>query len=361
MAITINFEADSDYTIGVIPGLFESLFFNASLNTNSNTFWTGFGSIDGDIYDVDVTGINMTGSSAVPPSFSTFEFDFFTEVISWSDLNIPFIDLLPLLEAYEGGDDYAFISYLMDQSWVMNLSDNADIALAETLGGGTSNIEFNLRGDDIIYANGGNDQLFTGDGADTVYGGNGNDRLFGGNGNDRVNGGNGSDVVVGADGNDYLIGGNGDDRAYGGRGQDRMYGSDGLDRLYGGSSADVIVGGADRDYINGGIGNDRIYGGGGFDQLYGNGGNDLLVGGSGADDFIFRDGQGDNTIRDFNALNNSEDIILRGVTQITSFNDLSANHMTQVGANVVIDDGAGLTITLQNVDIDDLGARDFIF
>ena len=90
-------------------------------------------------------------------------------------------------------------------------------------------------------------------------------------------------------------------------------------------------------------------------------GNDLLVGGTGSDDFIFRDGDGNDTIRDFDANNNAEDIILRGVTGITSFADLSANHMSQVGTSVVIEDGAGLTITLLNVDIADLGAGDFIF
>ena len=84
-------------------------------------------------------------------------------------------------------------------------------------------------------------------------------------------------------------------------------------------------------------------------------------GGTGSDDFIFRDGDGNDTIRDFDANNNAEDIILRGVTGITSFADLSANHMSQVGTSVVIEDGAGLTITLLNVDIADLGAGDFIF
>lgn len=54
-------------------------------------------------------------------------------------------------------------------------------------------------------------------------------------------------------------------------------------------------------------------------------------------------------------------IILGGVTAITDFADLRDNHMAQVGADVVIDDGAGLTITLQDVDLGDLGARDFIF
>lgn len=357
MAITINFEADSDYTIGAIPSLLESLFYESILTTITDSFWSGYGFYDNVLYYADLTGINLSGTGLISPAITSIEFDFISEVI---DLPVADIDITELLSVFDDTGDFAFVSYLMDQTWTMRLSDNADIAPRE-LSGGPNPVEFNLRGNDIIYANGGNDELFTGDGNDRVYGGTGNDRLDGGNGNDQIWGGSGTDILIGDNGNDRLVGNGGDDRIIGGRGQDRLYGSEGRDRIYGGSSADVIIGGDDRDYINGGIGNDRIYGGGGWDQLYGNAGNDLLVGGAGADDFIFRDGQGDNIIRDFDALSNAEDIILRGVTAITDFADLRDNHMVQVGADVVIDDGAGLTITLQNVDLGDLGARDFIF
>lgn len=241
----------------------------------------------------------------------------------------------------------------------------------DTLDGGAGDDKlYGGNGNDSLYGENGTDSLFGGASGDELYGGNDNDflygergadSLFGGDGDDSLFGGNGHDRLYGDDGNDRLLGGHDDDRLYGGRGQDRMYGNDGLDRLYGGSSADIMIGGNDRDYLNGGIGNDRLYGGNGFDQLYGNAGNDLMVGGSGSDDFIFKSGQGDNIIRDFDALDNGEDIILRGVTAITSYSDLAANHMEQSGANVVIDDGQGLTITLVNVDLGDLGARDFLF
>lgn len=113
--------------------------------------------------------------------------------------------------------------------------------------------------------------------------------------------------------------------------------------------------------MNGGLGNDRLYGGDGADRLYGNVGNDLLVGGNGADVFIFRDGHGHDDIRDFDVDEDGEQIDLQGVTAITDFDDLRDNYMSQVDTDVLIDDGAGLTISLLNVDIDDLGTRDFIF
>ena len=65
-------------------------------------------------------------------------------------------------------------------------------------------------------------------------------------------------------------------------------------------------------------------------------------------------------IKDFDALSDYEDIDLSGVTEITSFNDLVNNHMTQDGANVIIDYGSG-TITLEGVNIADLGTGDFLF
>lgn len=103
---------------------------------------------------------------------------------------------------------------------------------------------------------------------------------------------------------------------------------------------DVIrgIGGDDRDFLNGGLAHDSLYGANGWDQLSGHQGNDLLVGGTGNDDFIFRDGDGHDAIRDFDANSNAEDIILRGVTEITSYDDLVTNHMTQDGTDVVIND-----------------------
>jgi hypothetical protein len=275
-------------------------------------------------------------------------------------------------------------AFLLEQDWVMRLSNGAETA-PETLNFGYGGPAFNLSGNDQVWCLNGDDVFFSGDGDDTVYGGYGddilsggigNDRLLGANDEDRVFGGDGDDSVFGNNGNDYVFGGSGNDlvsgnagndRVIGDEGDDRVFGSSGADRLYGsdalfgGSGADALIGAGGSDTMNGGLGNDRLYGGDGADRLYGNVGNDLLVGGNGADVFIFRDGHGHDDIRDFDVDEDGEQIDLQGVTAITDFGDLRDNHMVQVGADVVIDDGAGLTITLQNVDLGDLGARDFIF
>ncbi|MDF1670263.1 MAG: calcium-binding protein, partial [Roseovarius sp.] len=66
-------------------------------------------------------------------------------------------------------------------------------------------------------------------------------------------------------------------------------------------------------------------------------------------------------IGDFDALNVFEAIDLRSVSAITDLADLTSNHMTQTGANVVIDTGGGDSITLTGVNLGDLDSTDFIF
>jgi len=52
---------------------------------------------------------------------------------------------------------------------------------------------------------------------------------------------------------------------------------------------------------------------------------------------------------------------LSAVTEFVDFADLSANHLSQSGSNVIIDDNAGNTITLTGVNLADLDAIDFVF
>lgn len=159
-------------------------------------------------------------------------------------------------------------------------------------------VKFNLTGNDTIYAGGGKDKIFSG---------NGNDKILGGDGNDTLNGGLGNDV------------------------------------LWGENGADILIGGGGKDTFNGGLGNDKMTGGGG------------------ADKFVFYNNWGRDKITDFEADNNKEKIDLSAVTEITGFRDLAKHHMTQVNANVVIDDGAGTEIVLLHTDLADLGKADFIF
>lgn len=161
--------------------------------------------------------------------------------------------------------------------------------------------------------------------------------------------------------NDRIFGGASSDDLSGGKGKDRISGGSGNDNLDGGAGQDRLYGGKDGDTLVGGGGNDRLFGNGGKDHLIGGKGDDLLSGGNGADRFIFANGFGNDTITDFDAVAKGEQIDLSGVTRIRHFNDLSKNHMDQVGDDVVISDGRGNTITLLDTSLGDLDKSDFLF
>jgi Laminin B (Domain IV)/RTX calcium-binding nonapeptide repeat (4 copies) len=176
-----------------------------------------------------------------------------------------------------------------------------------------------------------------------LVGSDGNNTLRGLGGKDTLNGGQGRDSLLGGDGRDVLSGGGGRDALRGARGNDTLKGNAGADRMFGGG------------------GGDRLFGGAGKDVLSGDAGDDFMSGGGGSDIFVFWDGFGADVIKGFDALDDAEKIELSGVTSINSFADLNAGRMSQVGADVVIDDLAGNTITLLNVTLGDLDAVDFIF
>ncbi|MDQ2092075.1 calcium-binding protein [Marimonas arenosa] len=207
----------------------------------------------------------------------------------------------------------------------------------------------------VLTGNVGDNVLEGFEGDDSLNGGAGLDSLYGGEGNDSLRGDNEDDYLSGFDGNDTGLGGNGFDEILGGQGDDSLLGQRGQDTLYGGPGDDIL---------HGGHADDSLSGGSGFDTLTGYSGDDTLSGGLNADRFVFSDaggGFGNDVITDFAATNDAEKIDLSGVASIISFADLSGGHMSQVGADVVIDAGGGNTITLQNVNIGDLDANDFIF
>ncbi|GAA6165836.1 hypothetical protein NBRC116590_35400 [Pelagimonas sp. KU-00592-HH] len=226
------------------------------------------------------------------------------------------------------------------------------------------------RGNDTLQGDQGDDSLKGGFGADSLIGGEDNDLLQGENGNDTLSGGLDDDTLEGGAGADSLLGEEGLDLLKGADGNDTLRGQQGDDTLRGGVGNDLLAGGADndlqlgedgKDTLNGGVGNDTLNGGKGADVLSGDTGNDRLIGGTGSDEFVFADGFGVDVIQGFEATNNNEKINLVAVSSIISFADISGGHMSQVGADVVIDAGAGNTITLLNVNLGDLGAADFIF
>ena len=132
----------------------------------------------------------------------------------------------------------------------------------------------------------------------------------------------------------------------------------GYDWILAGEGNDTINGGDGYDRLHGEEGDDSIDGGADGDMLYGGSGDDHLTGGTGADTFVFESGHGTDTVSDFT---DGEDMIdLSALTGITAFSDLS---IAADGTTAVIDltsEGGG-TIRLENVDVSDLDADDFVF
>ena len=185
-----------------------------------------------------------------------------------------------------------------------------------------------------------------GDGFDMFIGGVAMNRMYGGGGDDILDGGAGDDELYGGDGIDLLVGGSGDDQLHGDAGNDTLAGNLGNDRLYGGAGNDILDGGAGQDRLVGGLGDDTLWG----DRC---GPDDM-------DTFVYAPGHGADTIKDFQ--DGLDRIDLSDFTGISGFSDLSAK---QDGDDVVIDfssyGNVGDSITLENFDLANLNAEDFIF
>ncbi len=227
---------------------------------------------------------------------------------------------------------------------------------ADTLEGGDGNDTLGgSDGEDQIYGQLGNDIAYGGQGNDFMDGGEGNDQFFAGAGDDTVFGRLGDDALGGAAGNDRIFGEDGNDTLFGGKGKDVLGGGNDNDSLLGGGGDDTLFGGAGDDTLLGGAGNDSLSAGSGADRLDGGTGNDTLRGGGDGDTFVFSDGI--DQVADFGA---GDRIDLSGVAAITDFADLQATHLSG-GANAVISDGLGNTLTLLNVAEGSLIEGDFIF
>ncbi len=83
---------------------------------------------------------------------------------------------------------------------------------------------------------------------------------------------------------------------------------------------------------------------------------DSMTGNAGNDFFVFGDNWGNDTIQDFE---DGFDLIdLSSHTTMTDINDLT---ISQNGADTVIDDGNGNSITLTGIDQSLLDSDDFLF
>lgn len=269
-------------------------------------------------------------------------------------------------DTYLGGSEGDFVrTYDGDDSLTGGVGDDTLLGEggADTIDGGDGNdiiwggsnvgLEKDIlnggAGDDTVYGNGGYDSIEGGTGNDLLYGYANADNIYGGEGNDSLWGGHGLDRLFGGSGNDKLMGEDDNDGLFGGDGSDSLYGGEGDDRLYGGFQNDLLLG----DH-----GNDALYGGAGMDALDGGEGDDLLEGNAGSDAFIFT-GQGHDTITDFDAFDPREQIDLRyyGGGQYPSWVLID---MEQVGSDVVINLPGDASITLLDVDMNNLDGTDFL-
>ncbi|MGV6847951.1 MAG: M10 family metallopeptidase C-terminal domain-containing protein [Marinibacterium sp.] len=274
-------------------------------------------------------------------------------------------------------------------------------------------------GDDTVYAKQGNDTIETGLGADRVYGQGGIDtvtyanatqgavigldgsagtggaagdtlfgveNLIGSAFGDTLTGNNKANTIQAGGGNDTILLGAGADTVDGGTGTDtvsyanatgnvgiRLNGTTGwgaangdtltaVENLTGSDFNDTLVGDGAGNFIAGGAGNDTIYAKGGQDILVGGTGNDTMYGQGGSDVFAFADGFGNDTIHGFDATDIHEKLYFVPLTTIADYTALTTNgHLSQVGLDVLVDDLAGNTITLLNVNLGDLDQTDFLF
>jgi Ca2+-binding RTX toxin-like protein len=205
--------------------------------------------------------------------------------------------------------------------------------------------------------------------ANTITGNAGANTLNGVTGLDRLVGGAGNDTYI-TDGGDIIteLAGAGTDTVR--SSVTHTLGSNVENLILTGSAAlsgtgntltNTMTGNAGANTLNGMTGADTLNGGAGNDRLIGGAGNDSMTGGTGADDFVFAPGSGVDRITDFVATGSlADDIDFSGHSQITSYADLRANHLTASGTNIVIRSGTDV-ITLVNVRLADIDASDFIF
>jgi Ca2+-binding RTX toxin-like protein len=226
-----------------------------------------------------------------------------------------------------------------------------------------------LSGDDVITARGsapgtdttftglgfgGNDLMVGGGSLSTFSGGDGNDTvqagsaaqsyLRGDSGDDSISGGAGFDDANGNMGNDTIHGNGGDDYSVGGKDNDLLFGDAGNDIVWGNLGNDTCDGGDGNDQVRGGQGDDSVAGGAGDDFISGDRGNDTETGGAGADIFHTSQDAGVDKVLDFH-LSEGDRVQLDPGTTYT---------VSQVGADTVIDMGAGNEMILVGVQMSTL-------
>ena len=247
---------------------------------------------------------------------------------------------------FDADDDLIDLSLLgeavaFDDLTITDLADNSGVTITHTALGGTITLlgvsAADLDADNFVLPDGSTTSVTTAE----------NDTLelwespWDGTENSEIMLDDSPATVINAlGGHDWVLAGEGNDTINGGDGYDRLYGEEGDDSIDGGADGDQLYGGSGDDYLSGGAGDDRLYGD------------------SGSDTFVFEAGHGTDTVSDFA---DGEDMIdLSALTGITAFSDLT---ITADGTTAVIDlsSQGGGTIRLEDFDVSDLDADDFVF
>jgi Ca2+-binding RTX toxin-like protein len=208
-------------------------------------------------------------------------------------------------------------------------------------------------GDDVMVSPAAGGTLMAGAGNDTITADSSltvQTYLRGEDGDDVINGGGGFDDINGNMGNDTIHGNNGDDWVVGGKDNDSQTGDGGNDIVWGNLGNDTLDGGAGDDQVRGGQGDDVIFGGAGNDYISGDRGNDTETGGPGADMFHGSQDAGIDKVMDFHYSQGDRVMLDPGTTYTVS----------QVGADTVVDMGAGNQMILVDVTLSSLPS-DWIF
>ena len=144
------------------------------------------------------------------------------------------------------------------------------------------------------------------------------------------------------------IGGSGDDTLTGTEGNDSLNGRRGNDSLIGNAGNDTLIGGNGKDFLVGSAGDDLLDGGNGTDTLRGGLGNDILTGGNRQDIFVFADGEGIDTINDFEL----------GTDKIGLTEGLTFGQLSFAGNEILI--GSDVLAVLTGVNTNTLTASNFV-
>ncbi len=188
-------------------------------------------------------------------------------------------------------------------------------------------------------------------------------------------------VIKGTDGRDVLKGTKQDDIFKPGAGGDVVFGRRGSDTIdYSDSDSGILIlsfgrfsigkgGHAENDrlvsienYIGSDF-NDRIIGSRSSNKIDGGPGNDFLVGGRGRDSFVFKEGYGQDTIRDFKPQGSNFETISINYAGIDSFDDLTSliTSSEVFSRSTHIDFGNGDQLTLRGVRPNELSENNFEF